>query len=267
MSTIGYGYGSEWHLLRYLGYHRSQLNRAILVAIVGSDDEPIEPAAVREPAAAGVDMLTWLDFEPASEPSWRPGSWHKPIKVHDREHAGLDFLAADDAREHVLARYREFWPQRGSNPTWDAVGVYAHDDVTEWILVEAKAHTAELRSSGCGAKEPSRSRIAAAFAAVQRDQGVVADADWTGAYYQYCNRLATLWFLREHGVAARFVHLFFCGDEWPTQKPDRPVPPTDRAGWQGAIEEMERAVGLPPDAPIRLYVHHVFLNVNADLPS
>lgn len=24
MGTIGYGYGSEWHLLRYLGYHQIQ---------------------------------------------------------------------------------------------------------------------------------------------------------------------------------------------------------------------------------------------------
>lgn len=25
MSVIGYGYGSEWHLLRWLAYHRTEL--------------------------------------------------------------------------------------------------------------------------------------------------------------------------------------------------------------------------------------------------
>lgn len=29
MGNMGYGYGSEFHLLRYLGYHRHQLNRAV----------------------------------------------------------------------------------------------------------------------------------------------------------------------------------------------------------------------------------------------
>ena len=29
MGKIGYTYGSEWHLLRYLGYHRNELNRQI----------------------------------------------------------------------------------------------------------------------------------------------------------------------------------------------------------------------------------------------
>ena len=51
MGTIGYGYGSEWHLLRYLGYHRHYLSQEILNMIGG-------------------EILQWLDFKfsPANVP-------------------------------------------------------------------------------------------------------------------------------------------------------------------------------------------------------
>ena len=49
MADIGYGYGSEWHLLRFLGYHRNALDSPILRATGGQEIE-------------------WLDF-PQSGPS------------------------------------------------------------------------------------------------------------------------------------------------------------------------------------------------------
>jgi hypothetical protein len=39
MGEIGYGYGSEWHLLRYPGYHRNTLNDGVLQATGGSEVE------------------------------------------------------------------------------------------------------------------------------------------------------------------------------------------------------------------------------------
>lgn len=261
MSTIGYGHGSEWHLLRYLGYQRGRLNRAILGGIGADSPSNIGTAGGGRDVVRG--EIDWIDFIPAPSPAWRPGSWHKLIKVRDREHEGLDFLRDEPDGDGILRDYAEFWPQRGASPTWDAVGVLTHLDIREWILVEAKAHTAELRSTGCAAKEPSRTQIAGAFEEVQRDQGAVAAEDWMGRFYQYCNRLATLWFLLQHGVDARFVHLFFCGDERSVEGRTSSRP-ADAAGWTKAIDAMETAVGLPLDAPLRRFVHHVFLNVNAE---
>ena len=37
MADVGYGYGSEWHLLRFLGYHRNVLDSAILGATGGME--------------------------------------------------------------------------------------------------------------------------------------------------------------------------------------------------------------------------------------
>lgn len=42
MSKIGYGYGSEWHLLRYLGYRRSLLNRSVVNCIAGDSVELLD---------------------------------------------------------------------------------------------------------------------------------------------------------------------------------------------------------------------------------
>ncbi len=43
MAEIGHGYGSEWHLLRFLGRHRANLGAAIQRLI-------------------GCDTISWLDF-------------------------------------------------------------------------------------------------------------------------------------------------------------------------------------------------------------
>lgn len=65
MGKIGYGYGSEWHLLRYLGYHRAYFSEEI-VHIVGGQ------------------AVEWLDFPFSSA--------NAPLQ-DDREFVGLEFIA------------------------------------------------------------------------------------------------------------------------------------------------------------------------------
>jgi hypothetical protein len=64
MSTIGYGYGSEWHLLRWLGYHRSELDERVC-------------------AKLGADAIEWRDSH----------FNRKPRRLFDRDHewVNLDF--------------------------------------------------------------------------------------------------------------------------------------------------------------------------------
>ena len=62
MSKMGYGYGSECHLLRWMGRHRQNLDRRVGEAI-GRRDEPIG----------------WMDFRFDPKATW-PDSEIKGIK-------------------------------------------------------------------------------------------------------------------------------------------------------------------------------------------
>lgn len=92
MGKIGNGYGSECHLLMFLGRHRQLFNKEIL-KVIGQDND-----------------IEWLDFEFNNSAMWP-----------DSEHNGLAFL--DNVKyDHVLNQWKNFWPQKGNAPNWDAVG-------------------------------------------------------------------------------------------------------------------------------------------------
>lgn len=132
--------------------------------------------------------------------------WVSPRKDDDwAEYRDASFLRRIGHPELVDA-LREFWPARG--PQWDALGV-AGDTV---LLVEAKAHVGELASSCAARSGDSLERIASSLAVARKAFGAREDADWLAGYYQLANRLAHLWFLREHGIDARLVLLQFTGE-------------------------------------------------------
>ena len=97
-------YGSEYHLLRYLGRQRTLLNN-------------------RVSAATGLDRIEWLDAPPDLGKRWGDGEWK-----------GLSFLADN---EHLQTAWRGVWPSRGNPPNWDAVGRGMGTSGPEWLLVEA----------------------------------------------------------------------------------------------------------------------------------
>jgi hypothetical protein len=129
----------------------------------------------------------------------------------------------------------EFWPQGG--PRWDALAcvILPNSDRTGVLLVEAKSYPQEMYSNGCCASEASRTKI---LKALQRTRQwlSVDSADWTGPLYQFANRLAHLYFLRElAGVPTWFVNICFAGD------PHRPTPPPV---WQEALQLAKASIGL-----------------------
>jgi hypothetical protein len=66
MSTIGYGYGygSEWQLLRFLGYHRDHLNDAIRSKVPNSEVlDWLDGRFETTPAAVDKDPPRYLDLE------------------------------------------------------------------------------------------------------------------------------------------------------------------------------------------------------------
>jgi hypothetical protein len=165
----------------------------------------------------------------------------------DREWKGVDFV---DSSSGVKSVWLEFWPQSGNVPNWDAVGRLELDSVTEYLLVEAKAHVEELQST-CTAKEAKQEggldKIMDALKTTIKASGSAAEVDhWLGPYYQYANRLAHLHFLIEHGIPARLVFIYFCGDDWggkALRNGKSPICPEDTTAWTVKQVPLIRVVG------------------------
>ena len=238
MSKIGYGYGSEYHLLRYLGYHRVELN--------GKVDE-----------ATGGRLINWLDFPYSVSPK----------SFYHAEWRGISFLRRDDAllRDDALAAkvheaWRSFWPQTGMPPSWDAVGVMNKAGATAWLLVEAKAHLGELRRD-CTAGPKAMPMIERALADTKEALGVATDCDWGSPYYQFCNRIAVLHFLLEHGIAADLLFVYSTGDHF--SRNPAVVCPQSAGEWEPAVAAMHEHVGWPGNGALAPHVHELFLPMHS----
>lgn len=172
MGTIGYGCGSEWQLLRYLGYHRAYLTREVL-------------------KETGGDSIDWLDFAFSKQ--------NIPLR-DDEESVGVDFIpGAQD-------QWKKFWPQTGNAQNWDAVGKIWTGNSFEWLLVEAKGHRGEVTSE-CGATKPeSIKMIRAALDNARMTFSKCSQPveNWLKPYYQYANRLTALHFLMKDSLPDSF---------------------------------------------------------------
>jgi hypothetical protein len=231
MGKMGNGYGSEFHLLRYLGYHRHDLNRAV-------------------EKKTGGRVSDWLDFAFGSEGKL------------DREWKGVDFV---DSAPDTKSAWMNFWPQTGNVPNWDAVGLLESNSCREYLLVEAKAHVEELQSS-CGASEKGGlDMIRKALDATINANGFKANVeDWLSHYYQYANRLAHLHFLLQHDVSARLVFIYFCGDNWGGNKlsnGESPKCPKSEQEWGAYIKATHKRLGLNGQSKLEERVHSLFLPV------
>jgi len=229
MGKIGYGYGSEWHLLRYLGYHRDNLQNSILQITGGSH-------------------IQWLDF---------PFSTVNQVLHHDQEWKGIEFI--DD--DNVQKKWGLFWPQTGNPPNWDAVGKLIGSNGEEWLLVEAKAHLEEVHSSCTAIHPKSREMINNAFQASQLSfASKVPVSHWLSPYYQFCNRLSILHFLMcecKPSIPAHLVYIYFYGDT----NCDRKCPQSV-SEWGDVIQKMYESIGLDKHTNLFLHVHQIFLPVN-----
>jgi hypothetical protein len=177
--------------------------------------------------------------------------WRSPLKVDGfaeyRDGEFLDRIGLGNLRTAL----KEFWPERG--PQWDALGVTDRGDV---LLVEAKAHVAEMCSPGTAAGPGSRERIDQALVACADRLGARASrAAWTDHFYQLANRIAHLRFLREHGVPAYLVLVNFLNDH------DMKGPATPEA-WEAAYEVAFHVMGLPKRHPMAQYMLEIFPDVS-----
>lgn len=232
MSVPSLGYGSEWHMLRFLGRHRAHLTKEVL-------------------AVTGGDALEWLDF------GFTPGI-SRSDSYGDSEITGLEFLSPTDPARLAWGLW---WPQRGAVHHWDAVGIHTHKGVHEWLLVEAKGNIEELESH-CGAKPASegggRDRIEGCLAATRATLGItgIPPDHWLSPYYQYANRLAMLHFLSTEKVPARLLFIYFVGDST-----ENVHCPSSAAEWAAPLQKMKDHLGLPKSGPLLPHIHELFLPV------
>lgn len=178
MAQIGYGYGSEFQLLRFLGHHRNLLERSISEII-------------------GEGPFHWLDFGFSNPKNSISG---------DEELMGLSFLRKyiedEDAFRQMMDKYASYGIGKlDSWQSWDAV--FFHEGTI--YLVESKAHVNELKSS-CGAKEKSKSAILRFMKDQLRNCPV--DDTWLINNYQLANRLATASLISNY-IPAKVLYIFF----------------------------------------------------------
>lgn len=176
--------------------------------------------------------------------------WRSPLAkegyIEYRDGAFVDLLGVTLDRRSLF----DFWPVGG--PMWDALGTTSSG---ECILVEAKAHIGEMISPASRASAASLEKIKASLREVQSALAPRSPTDWSGTFYQYANRIAHLYLLRQlNGVPAHLVFLCFVNAY------DVHGPKTVDE-WMGAIKLVEGYLGLGRHRLSR-FIHHVFVDVN-----
>lgn len=192
MAQIGYGYGSEWQLLRFLGHHRNALNNAI------SEQTGIK------------GDFHWLDFGFADR---------RKIISGDKEIKGISFLKELEFIDEKIYNEidTEYKNSKIGNITnwqsWDAI-LIVNKDI---YLIEAKAHTAELLSDNDNGGK-SHDNILKYMRKQLGDFFPVSEEcpvseEWMKDYYQLANRLATTALLNKHlnnvGIKVKTMGLYF----------------------------------------------------------
>ena len=191
-----------------------------------------------------------LDRAIAEEWRLSPGvtiEWRSPLANDEhaeyRDHAFLQRLGL----ERVASDLRSFWPER--RPQWDGLALTSDEKV---LLIEAKAHVGELASS-CAAGPECRLIIERSLADAKQHYGAPADADWTSRFYQYANRLAHLKFLRDRGIEAHLVIVYFINDA-------EMRGPESLADWAPVLDECCDRLGLERERGISA-VHSLYVDL------
>ena len=125
---------------------------------------------------------------------------------------------------------------------WDGL---ARTSAGRSLLIEAKANVPEFDSSQTRASGRSLTKIKEALEETRSFLRIRAETDWTRCFYQYANRLAHLYFLRElNRVNAALVFVYFTGDTTISG-----VNPVSREGWEAAVGLATNHLGVRLSSP------------------
>jgi hypothetical protein len=169
--------------------------------------------------------------------------WRSPLEADKfREYRDRSALAMAEIR-NLKEQLDSFWPARG--PVWDAIGITSD---RRPLFVEAKAHIAEAVSPATRASATSRALIEQSLSKARRFYAPRATAVWSNLFYQYANRLAHQYFLKQiNGKPSILVFLYFVNA-------DDMLGPMSEDEWHGAARLIHAVLGIPRD----LKPHGVF---------
>ena len=178
-------------------------------------------------------------------------NWKSPLKSDDyAEYRDEDFLEKLGILNRIKYHLKDFWPKNG--PQWDALGICGN----EVILVEAKANIPEMVSPGTKAEPGTRKQIENSLNELKKYLDINNDINWTGTFYQYVNRIAHLYYLREKNqIKAYLLFIYFINDVTVHG-------PKTKDEWLGAIQTMECYLGLNKKHKLKKYIHDVFIDVS-----
>jgi hypothetical protein len=178
--------------------------------------------------------------------------WVSPLADEDyEEYWNERFLERLDLLDEYLASFSDFWPfkpwvngkvnQRGT-PHWDAIArVPLASGGRGVVMVEAKAHRGELMKpkDRSKAKPDSLKKITKSFSDVRGYYKIAADVPpWESRYYQFCNRLAHLWWMNMRAKVPTWLVWVLIVDDSVWR--DRMTAPE----WHRAFETIRGEVGL-----------------------
>lgn len=232
---IGYGYGSEWHLLRMLGHHREYFYSQIKNCI------PIK------------GVITWLDY---------PTAYNQDNSISgDSEFTNLKFLNEIDFCKNKLNKVLEDWKKfLPKNQNWDGI-FYADNTI---YLIEAKAHKNEI-SNNCRSKNIKE--IRKHMNEIKKNY-VTEESDWTkNGIYQLANRLSVAIFLNQHDIPTKLVNIYFLNGYKIKHKNGRKVQLYDvskninnQEVWEKIINKQYKSLKLNDEA--KKLIHNIFIDCN-----
>ena len=165
-------------------------------------------------------------------------TWHSPLGSDSfQEYRDSVALKKAGIAEPALRKpLRSFWPPRG--PVWDAIGITSEESP---LFIEAKAHIPEAASPATKASPESLKLIKQSLEAARQFYAPRATSDWSRFFYQYANRLAYQYFLREmNGIKSTLVFLYFLNA-------DDMLGPASEEEWRGASHLIHAVLGVPKD--------------------
>ena len=176
--------------------------------------------------------------------------WKSPLEEDDfAEYRDNDFIDVIGLDRNEI-KIQEFWPERG--PQWDALATTSESRI---ILVEAKANIREIVSPPSSAGSKSKTHIDQSLNETKIALGVKNYVDWSGKFYQFTNRLAHLYFLRDlHKKPVYLINIYFIGD--------KSVYGPDTIGeWKAALQVLYSYLGLT-NHKLSKFMADIFIDVN-----
>jgi hypothetical protein len=175
--------------------------------------------------------------------------WHSPLEADGfREYRDRDALVKAGIT-NLEKPLRSFWPARG--PVWDAIGITSAGSP---LFIEAKAHIPEAASPGTKASPISRALIDQSLTEARGFYAPRARTIWSNLFYQYANRLAHQYFLKQlNGIPSILVFLYFLNAE-------DMLGPMSEDEWHGAVRLIHAVLGVPKNLN-RYGVFDVFVDV------